>query len=98
MYSPCLKTATHTTDAIKELKLSTNATKLCNFSKSCNVFHQFVCNFASARGHIAKKLNKGQTIFFILTAKELKGTCDLQDKLKLPPVFVLPYAEEKRTP
>lgn len=83
------------TNAIKLLfNPPTNTTKLCSFLALCNVIRLFVYNYARITAPLSKKPRKNQlTQFGAISAGELRAVYELQNKLLLPPVHSLPYAE-----
>lgn len=86
-----LKTATHTTDTIKDSKLPKNSFELCLFFGLDEEFRCFVLISARIVAPLNQKLKKNPpTHFGTLSADELVATHKPQDKLVTPSILALP--------
>lgn len=88
-----LEIALHTKGDIKGLKASQNVTKLKSFHGFCNIFRQFLPNYARISSPIDDNLRNDQPFKFQLNKRTLQAMKSLQKKLISSPVLALPYVE-----
>lgn len=86
-----LEKTNHTADVILKLQVPITATELIFFVGLCNIFEQFVPNFAKNASPHSTRLRKSQASELRPCTKEkLSGLENLKKKLFSPPIFTLP--------
>lgn len=88
--SSWIEVANHTTDTVLHLNVSTTQAKLGFFIGSCNVFRNFVQNFADITPQLTARLCTWQaTEYGHWSEEELIALRSLQQKLISPPISAL---------
>lgn len=92
VWSRQLEIASHTADAIQELKQPRNITTLRFYQQLCNFFREFVSNFARNNSPLNRKLQKNYPKEFgPLNEPVLPGRNTLEEKANFPQILALPY-------
>lgn len=92
-----LEISSHTTVAVKRLKVPRNVIDLKMVLGICSVFKRFLQNFARIASQLNNKLKEKQQFNLVLNEKELPAIKCLQLELISAPVLALTYAEGRMT-